>query len=263
VPEPPAWLANAPRRRAFAIDDVLVDELDPSDGEVLADLGCGSGFTLAAAADKAPGTTLLGIEQETVPLEAAVAVLTGKRARLHLVRADLSASLPLVAACVDKLVCHNVLEQIPEPEALLVEAARVMRPGARSVWSHPDYDSVVISGGDVELTRRIVHLFADLPDPTMNQADAQMGRKLAGLVGQSPLVLTAVSSHVLLSTALDGPARFRVETTVAALRVALRNGEVELREEDLDSWLASLENADGEGRFLYSHITYIVVADKV
>jgi len=240
-----------------------VAELAPSDGDVVADLGCGSGFTLAAAAGKASGTTLVGIEKETAPLEAAVTVLAGTKARHHLVQADLSASLPLGPGCIDRLVCHNVLEQIPDPALLLAEAARVMRHGARFVWSHPDYDSVVISGGDVHLTRRIVHLFADRPDPTMDQADAQMGRKLAGLVGQSPLLPRAVTSHVLLSTTLDGPALFRVETTVAALRQGCENGELDLSVQDLDSWMASLEKAADEGRFLYSHITYIVVADKV
>ncbi len=257
----PAWLANAPRRRRFAIDDLLVEHLEPSDHDVVVDLGCGSGFTLAAAGDRSPGATLIGIERDGAALLAA-ALLGGNGTRFHLISADLSAALPLADQSVTKLVCHNVLEQIRAPALLLEEAARVMRPGARSVWSHPDYDSVVISGGDKDLTRRIVHAFADRPDPTMDHADAQMGRKLAGLLRHSPLVPVATTAHVLLSTTLEGAARFRVETTVAALREACGVGEVDVSLEDLESWKDSLEVANQQGRFLYSHLTYVVVAER-
>jgi len=121
----------------------------------------------------------------------------------------------------------------------------------------------VISGGDVGLTRRIVHLFSDYVDPTMDHADGQIGRKLPGLVHRSPLVPVEVTSHVLLSTELTGPARFRVEATVDTLRDACRQGTVDLGLEELESWRASLEAAAADGQFLYSHVTYVVVADKV
>ena len=81
-------------------------------------------------------------------------------------------------------------------------------------------------------------------------------------MSQSPLDVTAVTSHLLLSTTLDRPARFRVETTVDAVRPLCRSGQVDVSATDLDSWMASLHKAAGEERFLYSHNTYIVVAHK-
>ncbi len=262
VPESDAVLANAPRRRSFRIDEVLVEYLQPGPGDVVMDLGCGSGFTLATAAKMAPELVLLGIDRDVAALEAAASLLEPLGTRFLLIRANLGDRLPLADGSIPWLVCHNVLEQLADPGGLVAEAARVLRPGGRSVWSHPDYDSVVISGADAALTRRIVHYFADLADPTMDHADGQMGRKLAGLVQHSPLVMGTVGCEVLVSTRLAGPARFRVKATVSALRRAAQAGKVDLTVEELDSWKTSLETADKNGEFLYSHNTYVVVADK-
>lgn len=262
MPHSDPLLANAPRGRGFGIDDVLVEHVQPTRGDVVVDLGCGSGFTLAAAAPRVPEGVLVGMDRDQEALKAAAAVGRERTAALWLIRADLAQRLPLKSESVTRLLCHNVLEQLPDPEALLLEGSRVLRSRGRSVWSHPDYDSVVISGGDVDLTRRIVHLFADLADPTMDHADGQMGRKLPGLIRRSPLVPVTVTSNVLISTELAGPARFRVDATVAALDAAARAGRVDLTSEELAAWMATLEAADRNGEFLYSHITYIVVADK-
>jgi len=210
-----AYLANAPRRRSFGIDELLVGHLDLAPGDEVAELGCGSGFTLAEAAAAAPDVRVVGLDRDREALQSARDLFAGGSARFQLIEADLNRPLPLASESANKMICHNVLEQMSDPAALVDEATRVMRSGGRSVWSHPDYDSVVISGGDVALTRRIVHLFSDYVDP------------------------------------------------VDTLRNACRTGAVDLTLDELESWRVSLEDAEARGQFLYSHITYVVVADKV
>jgi SAM-dependent methyltransferase len=50
-----------------------------------------------------------------------------------------AAALPLAEACIDLVFCTQVLEHVPEPAALLAEAARVLRPGGVLVLSAPFY----------------------------------------------------------------------------------------------------------------------------
>ncbi len=131
------------------------------------------------------------------------------------------------------------------------------RPGGRSVWSHTDFDSVVVAGGDVGLTRRIIHGYADQPDFQGGHADPHMGRKLSGLVAQSPFERVTVGAHTMLATDLSGPARLRILSTVASLRQSA-GGDAPSAEE-CDAWMASLVAANRNGALLFSQTTLIVV----
>jgi SAM-dependent methyltransferase len=53
--------------------------------------------------------------------------------------------LPLADASADRVLCHDVLECLPDPDALVAEAARILRPGGRLVLAHTDYDTVVFT----------------------------------------------------------------------------------------------------------------------
>ena len=249
-------------RTKYSIDDELVTRLRVAEGDVVLELGCGRCFTLAAAARQAPDVTLVGLDLDQEALDDGREVLEEAGGRNLRVVADLSDPLPLVSGSVTHLICHNVLGDLPDPAAAIAEASRVMRPGARSVWSHTDFDAVVISGGDPELTRRVVAAYARTPDPPMVQVDGQIGRKLPGLIAASPLHRESVESRVLLGTELNGPPEVRVRSMFALVREASLAGEVDITIEELEAWMESLRIADREGRFLYTHITYIVVATR-
>ena len=57
------------------------------------------------------------------------------------VQADLKVPLPLADGAFDRVLCHNVLEVLPDPDALVAEAIRVLRPGGRLVLAHSDFDT--------------------------------------------------------------------------------------------------------------------------
>ena len=251
------------QRSRFAIDDVLVSSVAPEPGDVVLELGCGQAYTLAAAADRAAELTLVGLDSDVESLAEARGVLAAApAAAIVLAAADLARPLPLAPASVDRLICHNVLEQLPDPPAVLADAARVLRPGGLSVWSHTDFESAVFSGGDIDLTRRVVRAYADRPEPGCPWADGQMGRKLPALVRHGPLQRLSVDTRVLLCTELRGLAELRLKSTYAGVRDAVRAGSTDLTQAEVDAWRASLERADGDGSFLYSHTTYLVVAAR-
>ncbi|MDQ3932787.1 MAG: methyltransferase domain-containing protein [Actinomycetota bacterium] len=246
----------------FWTHEAIVDHLQLVDDDTLLDLGCGIGHTLLTAARRPAPVQLVGIDIDKQALAVADSRLSSIGATTRLVHADLSHRLPIRARSVTKVACHDVLEWLVDPSALLVEATRVMREDALSVWSHTDYDSTVIQGADQDLTRRVVHAYSDSAETCAGHSDGQMGRKLVGIVRRSPLEMIDVDAYVLRRTGLSGPAKLRIDNMVTVLRRAAAGDEVNLTLEELERWRASIVAADKHGDFFYAQTAYMVVAKK-
>jgi len=103
----------------------LLGLLDPA--WVVADLGCGTGITAAALAPWVGSIHV--VDREPAMLEAARVRLDGfDNIQFH--HCDLTA-LDLGDASVDAAVLSLVLHHVPEPEQVVREAARILRPGGR------------------------------------------------------------------------------------------------------------------------------------
>ena len=92
-----------------------------------------------------------------------------------------------------------MLECLPDPDALVAEAARILRPGGRLVLAHTDYDTLVFTSDDLGLTRRLVHAYCDTQRPWMDAVDGTIGRHLVEVAGRCGLVIEDVQASVVLS----------------------------------------------------------------
>ena len=244
------------------IHNAIVDRLELSPGDVLLDLGCGNGLTLATAATRVAGLSVIGVDVDPASLESAASWLDELGARHRLLRSDLDEPLPLEDASVTHVVSHDVLECLADPGALLAEAHRVLQPGGTAVWSHVDYESVVVGGADRGLTRLMLQAYADAPAADGCRSDPQMGRKLAAIVARSPLLRTATDAQVLLATDLGGPGGRRIHDIAGTVRRSVELGDARLGPGDVDRWVAQLREADERGEFFYSQTAYIVTARR-
>jgi SAM-dependent methyltransferase len=202
----------------------------------------------------------VGVELRREPLASARARLAeGGAPYAPLVRADLAAPLPFADGTFEGVVCHNVLECLAAPERLLEEIARVLRPGGRLVLGHADFDTLVWSGGDLALERRIVRCFCDTQQFWMAHADGTIGRKLPGYVAASPLVPAAVEVHVTVDRtwAPGAPGHDFAHDAVGIAR-----GAGGFSEDELAAWLADLAAHAARGAFFFSLNTVLVVAEK-
>lgn len=254
VTRPPAPRVPVERLR---VHQRIVDHLGLVPGDVLLDLGCGTGFTMATAASRTAGLTMVGVDLDGDAVASATSWLAATDARCGWALSDIGAPLPLRDASFTHTVCHDVLEYLEDPVHLLAEASRVLRPGGVAVWSHTDYDALVIGGADRMLTRRIVSAYADVSYQGLERSDAQMGRKLAAVVDRSPLQRTGIDAAVLITTSLAGPGRFRVDDIAAT--VAGHGGATGAGPGDVEDWVAQLAAADRRGDFFYSQIAYVVI----
>jgi SAM-dependent methyltransferase len=255
----------APRITRIA-DAALMDRhtwlaglIDPAPGERVVDLGCGEGAVLELVLAHLDGGVAVGVDLDEEALRALTSVSGVVGSRASPVAADLARPLPLADRSIDAVFCHDVLELLPDADALLREVWRVLRPGGRLVLGHADFDTAVFAGADVELTRRLVHLYTDTQQSWMPRAEGTIGRRLPEIVLRSPLALGRVTARVLLTRSLHegGFGRFAVDHLVGALTEAGAASP-----EELTGWRADLEAAADRGAFLLSLNDYVVLASR-
>jgi SAM-dependent methyltransferase len=165
-----------------------IDQLARADPvpQVVVDLGCGSGGSLATFRHAIPDVRWIGVDvgdsQEAAaraPLAAPVVVFDGVR-------------LPFRDGSVDLLYSRQVFEHVRHPEPLLAEIARVLRPGgwfagstsqletfhSRSYWNYtvPGFTELLLDAGfEVDELRPGIDAFA-LIERAYTGRNAEFGR---------------------------------------------------------------------------------------
>jgi SAM-dependent methyltransferase len=109
----------------------LLEPAQLASGQVVVDYGCGpGGLAVELARRVAPGGRVHGVDLNKAFLERAAA-----RAKRDGVEANVSwhhsedGRIPLANASVDRLICKNVMEYVPDVAATLAEFRRVLKPG--------------------------------------------------------------------------------------------------------------------------------------
>jgi SAM-dependent methyltransferase len=234
----------------------LAGLLAAAPGDQVVDLGCGTGGSLRVLVPALRGGLAVGVDLAGPVLRAAAGKLR-PLGRAYLLRANLRRPLPFAAASVDRVLCHNVLECLPDPDALVAETWRVLRPGGRLVLSHSDYDTLLFASEDLALTRRLTRAYCDTQQDWMDAVDGTIGRRLVGIVGRSPLEVVDVQARVNLSrTFQPGELGHGYAHNLAAVLRSSGQGDPA----ELDGWLAGLGRLAERGAFLFSLNDYAVVA---
>ncbi|WP_197523073.1 class I SAM-dependent methyltransferase [Actinokineospora pegani] len=191
----------------------IVGALRLSPGELLADLGCGRGGPGMWLA-RATNTRLVGLDFSGAALRAASARIGyfGLTGRAEFRKAPFEATT-LDDASVDAAVSIDALPFAPDRLAALVEVRRVLRPGARFVFTGrtgPVSWPALLQKAGMEVEEQVVHeganarwlrlfglwranepqLRAEIGDPAADQmmAEAEAGHRL---VETTPLVFVA------------------------------------------------------------------------
>ena len=78
----------------------------------------------------------------------------------------------------------------------------MLAPGGHFLLGHNDLDTIVFSSSELDLTRRLVHAFADTQEEWMDAADGTIGRKLPAIARRAPLEQVETLAWVVLDTEL-------------------------------------------------------------
>lgn len=206
-------------------------------GMQVLDVGCGVGDDVRAI------SALVGPTGECVGVDASAALVNEARARGIPKNASFDCasaySLPYGDARFDAARAERLFQHLARSDDAACEIKRVIKPGGSLLVVDQDWETVVVSGGDASLTRRIVRASADA------FANGWAGRNHSGMLTRTGFrnvqVLAGVTSLAF------GPAYTFV--LQSAVESATASGAISSVEGD--TWLASLLAADQRGEFYY------------
>ncbi len=142
-PRLPAYRYQSPNGNGATsrLDTIDLDLLGLRDGDRLLDVGCGTGRHVINACRRR--CVAIGLDRDLWELQALKFLgfclsMEGKlRARAGVAQAD-ALHLPFADASLDRIICTEVFEHVPDDSLLLAEIARVLRPGGTIAVSVPD-----------------------------------------------------------------------------------------------------------------------------
>jgi ubiquinone/menaquinone biosynthesis C-methylase UbiE len=129
-----------------AMVESYLARLAPPPGARVIEIGCGTG-AIARLIAAWPGISeVVGTDPSPI-LVARARELSAGVAGLSFHEAD-GGELPEPDAAFDVAVIHRVLSHAPQPDRLLAEAFRVVRPGGRLAVCDGDYATITVATGD-------------------------------------------------------------------------------------------------------------------
>jgi ubiquinone/menaquinone biosynthesis C-methylase UbiE len=219
--------------------------LDLRPGQTVLDVGCGPGTDLPALAHAVTSAgSVIGIDHAETFVESA-------RNRVAdtpwvAVRVGDAHQLPLGDNSVDRARTDRVIQHVEDPTAVLAEFRRVLRPGGVAAITEPDWETLALTPGDLEVNRAFNRFVC-----AERVRNAIVGRQVAGLAERAGLEVldvtatTPVLRDFSLASKVYGLNR-NTERAVAAGYLTKADG---LR------WVAELE----AGPFLASCTLYVTV----
>ena len=223
---------------------VLLAPLELQPGSRVLDYGCGPGFVTEGMA----GIVGFAGRAYGVDLNARFVANASNRNsssnNLSFRRVD-GNRIPLDDATVDRLLCKNVLEYVPDVQTTLAEFRRVLEPGGRLLLIDSDWGFVAVEPWGRERTKR----FFDAAAPAFKEPE--IGRKLR--------------AH-LLDAGFDG-VQVRVQAGVdtdGGSLLVLRNmagygsAHDPISRDEIDSMLAEADVAIDGDRYLFCLPQFLV-----
>ena len=103
----------------------------------------------------------------------------------------------------DRIVCHNVIECVVDKEQFVKNLCSLLNQNGVLLVSHHDFDSAVYHSGHKELTRTLIHFFADQCQAWQTTCDGQIGRKIPGIFNRAKIKFATFATWRIVETSFS------------------------------------------------------------
>jgi SAM-dependent methyltransferase len=202
--------------------DFLFTQAGIEQARLILDIGCGTGV-LEKEITQARSPQVYGLDIHIEPLIWAKAYSPGASYTLG----D-ALRLPYFDGVFDLTFCHFLLLWVSDPQKVLVEMARVTRPGGAVILlAEPDY------GGRVDYPEELSWLGSRQEQSLRDQgAETHMGRQLFSLMNKAGFI--SVEGGVLGGEWLSPQSRDELESELKMLRYDLAD---QLSTDQIEAWI--------------------------
>lgn len=221
--------------------------------EKILDVGVGPGFLAAEMArEVGPSGRISGIDISEPMLAMARERCSkpGAPATVDFQLAD-ATKLPFPDGSFDAVVSTQVYEYVPDVDAALGEARRVLRTGGRLLVVDTDWDSLVWHGADPALAARVLKAWEE------HLAHAHLPRTLMDRLRRHGFVPQKQDTYVVLNPAFD-------ENTYSYGLIGLVKNFVAGRQgvtrQHAEAWAEQLREAGDAARYFFSLNRYLFLA---
>ena len=231
--------------------NTTLEQLCPSEGESVLDVGSGPGFLAESVADSVGSSgCVVGIDISDDLVE---------RSKRRNVRSWLSfrtgdaTDLEVPDNTYDAVVCTQVAEYIADIDAVVSEVERVLKPGGRCVFVATDWDGVIWHSGHPERTRRIMRSWE------AHCAHPRLPRFLKGHLLKAGLQLQGASVFPILNLTWGDDSYSKGLSALIRDFVSSR-GSVDA--ESVSSWYQELSELNDAGQYFFSSARFIFCGRK-
>jgi ubiquinone/menaquinone biosynthesis C-methylase UbiE len=234
------------------VNQKLCECIDPQPGERLLEVGSGSGILCRMLAPQLqPGGCMLGVDiSPEMAAEARKYTLIEGSNRGIAFQTSTAELLPFPNASLDGAIAARLLLHVANPEAVICEMKRVVKPGGRVIVMDWDFDTVAVDHPDRELTRRLLQWRSD-----HHGGNNWSGRQLWRCMYNAGLHDLSVHPWVTVAHfETDG----LTQSLWRAAEVACVGGAISPTEQE--AWTKELKNRIQAGTFFASIVYFIVKA---
>ena len=164
----------------------LINSVGPLNGKSVLDYGCGRGDMIELLLHISNGPQMIFAVDSNEEFIRGIETRFGNAiGTKKLFTQTCSNPYDLVKHRFDIIFCHNVLECVADKQKFVKDIFHLLKPGGILLLSHHDFDSVIYNSEFKELTRNLVHCFADTKQDWQANHDGQMGRKIPGIFARA------------------------------------------------------------------------------